>query len=69
MDSTLRRGVEAALAARDGRPAEIVDERPVGGGCIHDACLLELADGRRLFLKADAGVPGDLFEREAEGLL
>lgn len=56
------------MAARDGRPAEVVAERAVGGGCIHQARLLDLADGRCLFLKADTGVPDDLFEREAEGL-
>ncbi|HVS04467.1 MAG TPA: fructosamine kinase family protein, partial [Thermoanaerobaculia bacterium] len=60
--------VEKALAARDGRPASVVADRPIAGGCIHDSRLLELADGRRLFLKADAGAPPDLFEREAEGL-
>ena len=68
MDAALRRAVAAAVAARDGRPTEVVGERPVGGGCIHDARLVELADGRRLFLKSDRGVPADLFEREAEGL-
>lgn len=68
MDPALRRAVEAALAARDGRPAEVIADHPVGGGCIHDARLVELADGRRLFLKSDAGVPDDLFVREAEGL-
>lgn len=70
MERALREAVEAALAARDGRPAEVIADRAVGGGCIHDARRLELADGRRLFLKSDAG-PGvavDLFEREAEGL-
>lgn len=68
MESALRRGVEEALAARDGRPVEVVAECSVGGGCIHQTRLLDLADGRCLFLKADSGVPDDLFEREAEGL-
>ncbi len=68
MDAGLRRAIEAALAERDGRPARIVGDQPVSGGCIHDSRLLELADGRRVFLKADAGAPDDLFEREAEGL-
>lgn len=74
MDRALREAVEAALAARDGRPAEVVGDRGVGGGCIHDARLIELADGRRLFLKSDEGdgagsdTRDDLFEREAEGL-
>jgi protein-ribulosamine 3-kinase len=74
VDRALREAVEAALAARDGRPAQVVGDHAVGGGCIHDARRIELADGRRLFLKSDAGAPagqegrGDLFEREAEGL-
>jgi protein-ribulosamine 3-kinase len=68
VDRELRRAVEAALEARDGRPAEIAGDRPVSGGCIHDSRLVELTDGRRLFVKADASAPDDLFEREAEGL-
>lgn len=68
MEPALRRALAEALAARDGRPAEVVAARPVAGGCIHDARLVELADGRRLFVKSDSGVPDDLFAREAEGL-
>jgi fructosamine-3-kinase len=68
MERALREAAEAALAERDGRPAAIVADRPVGGGSIHDARLVDLADGRRLFLKSAAGAPPDVFEREAEGL-
>lgn len=43
--------------------------RPVGGGDIHRAYLLESADGRRLFLKTntDPAAP-DMFRTEAQGL-
>ncbi|HEX2162522.1 MAG TPA: fructosamine kinase family protein [Thermoanaerobaculia bacterium] len=68
MEPALRRALEEALAARDGRPAEVVAARPVAGGCIHDARRVEFADGRRLFVKSGSGLPDDLFAREAEGL-
>ena len=68
MDRVLREAVESMLAARDGAAAAIVADRAVSGGCIHDSRLVELADGRTLFLKADRDAAGDLFEREAEGL-
>ena len=71
----LRRAVETALAEHlpggnaDAAP-EIVATEGASGGCIHDSRLAELADGRRVFLKADrvTGEDADLFEREAEGL-
>jgi protein-ribulosamine 3-kinase len=69
MDAELQRAVEAALTARAGRRVEVIADHAVAGGCIHDARLLELAGGGRVFLKADATAPPDLFEREAEGLV
>ncbi len=42
--------------------------RPVGGGCIHSAWCLELADGRRLFAKTNGASSLPLLETEAEGL-
>lgn len=68
MERELRRAVESALAARDGGAVEIAGARPASGGCIHEAWLVSLADGRRVFVKADAAAPPDLFAREAEGL-
>jgi fructosamine-3-kinase len=68
LPSALRAAVEAALEQRDGRPASVAADHAASGGCIHDSRLLELADGRRVFLKSDASAPPDLFEREAEGL-
>jgi fructosamine-3-kinase len=55
-----------ALAGRFGSP--IVSLRPVGGGCISEALVVELADGRRLFVKSNRAAPAAMFEREAEGL-
>lgn len=68
MDSLLRQAIERAVAEATGREVRIVGERPVGGGCIHDARLLELDGGARLFLKSNRDAPADLFPREAEGL-
>ena len=71
MDRALAAAVERAVAEREGGEVRITGSRGVSGGCIHDARLVELADGRRLFVKSDAARPGasaDLFEREAEGL-
>lgn len=72
MSPALRQAIERAVAAATGREVRIVGERPVGGGCIHDARLLELDDpteGRAwLFLKSNRDAPADMFPREAEGL-
>jgi fructosamine-3-kinase len=40
----------------------------VGGGCIHSAWCLRLADGRRLFAKTNARPALPLLQAEAEGL-
>ncbi len=68
MDGRLLRAVEQAVLAATGRKIRIAGSSPVGGGCIHDARLLELEGGGRLFLKSNASVPDDLFPAEAEGL-
>jgi fructosamine-3-kinase len=46
----------------------LTDCRAVGGGCIHNAWELVLADGRRLFAKTNAAAAHPLFQAEAEGL-
>jgi len=71
VNRALAAAVERVVAEREGGDVRIVGSRGVSGGCIHDARIVELADGRRLFVKSDAaraGRPADLFEREAEGL-
>jgi len=60
--------MERAIADATGSPARIAERRPVGGGCINDAEVLTLADGRRFFAKSNAAMPPGMFEREAEGL-
>ncbi len=47
---------------------ELVDRRPLAGGCIHSSWRLELADGRRLFAKTNGADSLPLLETEAEGL-
>jgi fructosamine-3-kinase len=42
--------------------------RPLGGGCIHDARRLDLADGRRVFVKSARGDKSALLVAEARGL-
>ena len=62
MDSSVIAAVEQLLGTR------LRSSTPVGGGCINNAHLIELADGRRLFLKWNSSPPPGFFEREAEGL-
>jgi len=64
----IRRAVEEAVRETTGRAIRITGSSPVGGGCIHDARILELENGGRLFLKSNATAPDDLFPTEAEGL-
>lgn len=47
---------------------EIIDTRPLGGGCINDARLLTTHCGPQLFLKQNRAIPADMFAREADGL-
>ncbi|RMH38525.1 MAG: fructosamine kinase [Deltaproteobacteria bacterium] len=58
--------VADAVARRLG--AAVVGARPVGGGDINDAYAVDLADGRRVFVKVNARAPDDLFAAEAHGL-
>lgn len=46
----------------------ITEAVPLGGGCIHHSFRLRTDGGARLFLKVNPDVPGDMFEREAQGL-
>jgi fructosamine-3-kinase len=47
---------------------ELRGQRPVGGGCIHHAWELQLADGRRLFAKTNRAALLPVLEAEADGL-
>jgi protein-ribulosamine 3-kinase len=69
MDQRLAAKVEKAIARATGEPVKIAREEAVGGGSIGEARRLELADGRRFFLKSLASeqLPG-IFAAEAAGL-
>lgn len=41
----------------------------VGGGCINNGARLEMSSGKTFFLKTNSSAPGDMFSREAEGLI
>jgi fructosamine-3-kinase len=47
---------------------ELQGQRPLGGGCIHRAWELQLADGRRLFAKTNRPALLPVLEAEADGL-
>lgn len=68
MDETLRRAVARRLGEAGGEEVEIASAVPVGGGSINRAYRVDLAGGRRLFVKAHDSAPRAMFEREAEGL-
>lgn len=46
----------------------VVDTRSIGGGCINEAAACTLADGRRVFVKHNAGADPGMFPAEARGL-
>lgn len=48
--------------------SSLVASRRVGGGCIHDARCLDLADGRRVFVKSGQGKAARLLDAEDKGL-
>lgn len=62
MQSEVRAGVEHALSARVERVASI------SGGDINQAYRVELADGRRVFVKTNPNPPKDMYLAEAHGL-
>ena len=46
----------------------VVAQAPLGGGCIHQAWRLELADGRSVFAKTNTAAAMPMFEAELGGL-
>jgi fructosamine-3-kinase len=58
--------IAESAAAAIGAP--LVSARRVAGGDINDAWLLELAGGRRAFVKSRAGAPAGEYATEAAGL-
>jgi fructosamine-3-kinase len=48
--------------------SSLIRSAPVGGGCIHDARRLTLADGRDVFIKSARGTAAACLAAEARGL-
>ena len=68
MNDSLKTAIERLLEQLTGITTRIIDDNPSGGGCINDARVIRLEDGRRFFLKSNPRPLPGLFEREAEGL-
>ncbi len=64
--SALGRALDAALEERLG--ARVSRAVPLAGGDINAAFALELADGRRLFVKTNPSAPKGMFPAEARGI-
>ena len=70
MDQNFSNAVESLIAEATGEHlSKIVTAQTVGGGCINDARKIELADGRRFFLKSNSSSPPAMFQCEADGLV
>ena len=63
MKNVLRAAIERELGA------DVRASRSVSGGDINRALRLDLADGRRVFVKYNERSPAGMFEAEARGLL
>jgi len=60
--------IEETIAAAIGAPFRAASTRPVSGGCINDAFILEGDDGRRYFVKRNSANQLAMFEAEQAGL-
>ena len=58
--------LEGEIGAAAG--SQVTSSRRVGGGSINEAYAVELADGRRAFVKTRAGAPADEYASEAASL-
>ena len=67
LPGALRRKVEGALEEL-GHAAQILDARPLSGGCINPSARLDVEGGECFFLKWNERAPPGMFPAEAEGL-
>lgn len=68
MDQVLKLAIERCIADPTGEPARIISANATHGGCINTTETVTLSDQRQYFVKTNANVPQDFFERESEGL-
>lgn len=66
--SRLDTAIEERIAEATGTRGAVRSRSPVSGGCIHQASVLELDDGRRFFLKSGDASKLAMFESEEQGL-
>ncbi len=59
--------VENAVSEATGRPFRVASSRPVGGGCINQAAVIE-GCGQRFFIKLNSAALLPMFAAEADGL-
>ena len=67
MSNSRREALQRLVASALGTSQQIASTRSCSGGCIHQAEIVTLTDGRELFVKSSCG-DGDPFVKEAEGL-
>lgn len=67
-ESELLVHLAARIIQETGHAFQVLAARPVGGGCINHAFVLEGRDGERFFVKTNAVERLAMFEAEAEGL-
>ena len=68
MENVFLRTIEELIADATGEPACVQRRSTAGGGCISQAQVLDLEDGRRFFVKSNPRPLPFMFEREAEAL-
>ncbi|MEI2422065.1 fructosamine kinase family protein, partial [Arthrospira platensis SPKY2] len=59
--------IETAIRSASGNAFVLEVVRPVSGGCINQALLVE-GNGQRYFVKLNSASAADLFAAEADGL-
>ncbi|PIF05200.1 MAG: hypothetical protein CSA36_07940 [Draconibacterium sp.] len=67
MNQQLVTEITASLSEKLGEKVQLKSNRSMGGGCIHNATLIETTAGN-FFVKWNEYAPGDIFLREAESL-
>jgi fructosamine-3-kinase len=67
LDTAVAEALAAELSRAAGEPFAVAGARPVRGGCINEAWVVE-GGGRRCFVKLNAVAALAMFEAEAEGL-
>lgn len=67
-NESLVAAVEKAISAATSSLAKIIQTRGTHGGCINNAEVVKLEDGREFFVKSNSNCPPDMFECESLGL-